>query len=190
MKIWYETPQDTPISSAWYFDQRLLSFNQYFSSDADYIFFARSVYEQQHFRSSIKFAMYKIKPGAIKAGTVKVNFKGTIERFVARDNAFLFMYSVNGTPAHWKQFGIIQTLGNAVFGKNPSPSPLVTVCNVSNMPLPLLRNKIFDSNNLRYIQRDVLTHNLCGFTAILLMNIVLTVPTFAKKFMVIQIIQT
>ena len=123
-KFGYETPQDTPISSAWYFDQRLLSFNQYFSSDAIFFFFfAMSVYEQKHFRSSIKFAMHKIEPGAIKTGTVKINFKGTIERFVARDDAFLFMSSVNGTPAHWEQFGIIQTLGNAVFGKNLALPP-------------------------------------------------------------------
>ena len=47
-----------------------------------------SVYEQHHLRSSINFGMRKIKPGALIAGTVKRNFKGTIERFVARDNTF------------------------------------------------------------------------------------------------------
>ena len=64
-------------------------------------FFARSVYEQQHLRSSIEFAMHKIKPGTLTARTVKSNFKGTIERFVARDNAFSFMSSVKGTRAYW-----------------------------------------------------------------------------------------
>ena len=39
-------------------------------------------------------------------------------------------------------------------------------------------------------QKDVLAHNLCDFTAILLMDIVLTLPKFAKKFMIIQVIQT
>ena len=48
--------------------------------------------------------MQKIKPGTLTAGTVKSNFKGTIERFVAKDNAFSFMSSVKGTPAYWKQF--------------------------------------------------------------------------------------
>ena len=48
--------------------------------------------------------MHKIKPGTLTAGTVKSNFKETIERFVARDNAFSFMNSVKGTPAYWKQF--------------------------------------------------------------------------------------
>ena len=48
--------------------------------------------------------MHKIKPGTFAAGTVKIYFKGTIERFVARDNAFSFMSSVKGTPAYWKQF--------------------------------------------------------------------------------------
>ena len=97
-------PQDIPTSPAQYFNQRLLNFNQYFASDADYVFFARSVYEQHHLRLSINFAMHKIKPGTLTAGTVKNNFKGTIKRFVATDNAFLFMSSVKGTPAHSKQF--------------------------------------------------------------------------------------
>ena len=43
--------------------------------------------------------MHKIKPGTLTAGTVKSNFKETIERF-----AFSFMNSVKGTPAYWKQF--------------------------------------------------------------------------------------
>ena len=55
-------------------------------------------------RSSIKFAMHNVKPGALTTGTVKSNFKGRIERFVARDNAFSFMSSAKGTPAYWKQF--------------------------------------------------------------------------------------
>ena len=48
--------------------------------------------------------IHKIKPGALTAGTVKNNLKGTIERFVASENAFLFMGSVKGTPVYWKQF--------------------------------------------------------------------------------------
>ena len=49
-------------------------------------------------------AMHMINPSALRAGTVKSNFKGTIERYVARDNSFSFMSSVKGTPAYWKQF--------------------------------------------------------------------------------------
>ena len=48
--------------------------------------------------------MHKIKTGTLTAGTVKSNFKGTKERFVARDSAFSFMNSVKGTLAYWKQF--------------------------------------------------------------------------------------
>ena len=93
-KFSYKAPRDIPISSARYFNQRLLNFNQYFASDADYILFARLVHEQHHLLSSINFAMLKIKPGTLTAGTVKSNFKGTIEKFVAKDNAFSFMSSV------------------------------------------------------------------------------------------------
>ena len=48
--------------------------------------------------------MHKIKPGTLTAGTVKSNFKGTIERLVARNNAFSFMSLVKGTPVYQKQF--------------------------------------------------------------------------------------
>ena len=103
-KFGYSVARDIPVSPAGYFNQRLLNFNQPFALDADYIFFARSVYEQHHLRSSINFAMHKIKPGKLTEGTVKNNFKGTIERFVASDNAFSFMSSVKETSAYWKQF--------------------------------------------------------------------------------------
>ena len=62
------------------------------------------MHEQDHLRSSINIAMHKIKPGTLTAQIVKSNFKRTIERFVASDNAFSFMSSVKGTPAYWKQF--------------------------------------------------------------------------------------
>ena len=48
--------------------------------------------------------MYKIKPGTLTARMLKNNLKGTFERLVVSDNAFLFMSSVKGAPAYWKQF--------------------------------------------------------------------------------------
>ena len=35
--------------------------------------------------------MHKIKVGTLTPGTVIKSFKGTIERFIANDNAFSFM---------------------------------------------------------------------------------------------------
>ena len=85
----YKAPRDIPISHAWHINQSLVNFNQYFASDADYIIFARSLYEQHNLRSSVNFAIHNIKPGTLTAGTVKINFKGTVAMFVARYNAFL-----------------------------------------------------------------------------------------------------
>ena len=100
-KFGYKASWYIPISPAQYFNQSLLNFNLCFGSDAHYIFFVRSVYEQHHLHSSINFTIHKIKPGTLTAWTVKSNFKGTIERFVARDNAFSFMSSAKGTPAYF-----------------------------------------------------------------------------------------
>ena len=61
-KFDYKAPRDVSIRPTRYFNQRLLNFNQYFASDADYIFLyikyahisnlhiSISVYEQHHLR--------------------------------------------------------------------------------------------------------------------------------------------
>ena len=67
-------------------------------------YFLATVYEKHHIKSLINFVMHKIKPAILTTGTVKNNFKGTIERFVASDYAFSYMGLVRGTPAYWKQF--------------------------------------------------------------------------------------
>ena len=48
--------------------------------------------------------MQKVQGNHLTAGTVKQNYKDSIKRLLATDNAFSFMSSVKGTPAYWKQF--------------------------------------------------------------------------------------
>ena len=86
VKSKHNAPRDIPISLGLYFNQRSLNFSQFFASDTDYIFFVRPVYEQHYLRSSINFAIHKILPGTLTAGTVKNNVKRTIERFIASNN--------------------------------------------------------------------------------------------------------
>ena len=52
------------------------------------------MYEQDHLRSSINFAMHKTKPGTLSPGRAKSSFKGTIKRLVPSDNEFLLISSV------------------------------------------------------------------------------------------------
>ena len=80
-----------------YSNEKLLNFKQYFASDADYVFFARSLYEQHHLRSSINFAIYKINPGKFTAGIFNSNFKRKVETFAASNNASSFMSLVKRT---------------------------------------------------------------------------------------------
>ena len=96
-KFTFNSPRNIPVSRARYFDQSLLNFNQYFASDAIFVF---------------------CQVFLITAGTVKSNFKRTSERFVASDNAFLFVSSVKGTPACWEQFlydVIVKQLGIPIY---------------------------------------------------------------------------
>ena len=74
-KFGYNAPHNIPISPAQYFNQMLLNFNQHYASDADYKFLARSVHGQHHLRSSLNFAMHKIKPGTLTAAVVKIIWK-------------------------------------------------------------------------------------------------------------------
>ena len=62
-----------------------------------------SAYEQQHLLSSINFAIHNTKLCALTAETIKNDFKGIIERFVASENKFLVMSSVKRTPEFRKQ---------------------------------------------------------------------------------------
>ena len=102
-KFGYNAPRNILITPCQYFNQILLNFNEHFASDADYIFFARSVYQQNHLRSRINFCLNKNTSGALTAGTVKNNFKEKIERF-ASDNESSLLSSVKGTPPYSKQF--------------------------------------------------------------------------------------
>ena len=56
------------------------------------------MYEQQHLRKSINFAIHNTKLRTLTAETIKNDFKGTIERFVASENEFPVMSSVRRTP--------------------------------------------------------------------------------------------
>ena len=48
--------------------------------------------------------MHEIKSGQLTAGAVKQNYRGTIDKFVASENSFLFISQVKRTPTCWKQF--------------------------------------------------------------------------------------
>ena len=63
-----------------------------------------SGYEQHHLCSPRNLVMHKIGPDTLTAGIIKNNFKGTMERFVGRDNTFSFVCSVKKTPTYWKKF--------------------------------------------------------------------------------------
>lgn len=58
------------------------------------------MYEQQHLRKSINFAIHNTKLRTLTAETIKNDFKGTIERFVESGNAFPIISSVIGAPAY------------------------------------------------------------------------------------------
>ena len=55
----YKMKPEVPLSPVKYFNQRLLNIRQSFASDADCTFFARSIVEQHHLRSSINISRHK-----------------------------------------------------------------------------------------------------------------------------------
>ena len=75
----YRVKREVSLSPVKYFNQRLLNFRQSFASDADYIFFARSIVDQHHLRSSIKISMHKVQRAQLTAGSVRQNYKESIK---------------------------------------------------------------------------------------------------------------
>ena len=59
-------------------------------------------YEQYDLRSSIDFAIHKIRPGTLIAGIGKSILKGQLKSLLQA--AMHFHLSVKGTPAYYKQF--------------------------------------------------------------------------------------
>ena len=103
-KFGYRVEREVPLSPVKYFNQRHLNFKQILAADPDYIFFARSIVEQCHLKSSINIALQKIRCSELTASSIKGNCKDSIKQLSANDNTFSFMSSVKGTPAYWKQF--------------------------------------------------------------------------------------
>ena len=76
----YKVKREVPLSPVKYFNQRLLNFRQSFASDADYIFFAGSIVEQHHLRSSINISMHKGQGMQLTAESVKQNYEESVKR--------------------------------------------------------------------------------------------------------------
>ena len=82
-KFGYKAPQDIPISLASYFNQSLLNFNQYFASDADYIFLpglymSSTTYVHQENLLSTKLNQVHAQQNDLKV-TLKEQLKGLLQ---------------------------------------------------------------------------------------------------------------
>ena len=102
-KFGYKVVRPIHLSPTKYFNQRLLNYTQRFSSNADYMFFAHYVTQQIHLHDQINVATRKVR-GDITAGQLQRNFQETVQSFVSKDQGYLLMKSIKGTPAYWKNF--------------------------------------------------------------------------------------
>ena len=135
------------------------------------------MHEQHLLRSSINFAMHKIRPGMLTAEIVKNNLKGIIERFVGSDNAFSFMTSVKGTPSYWKQIlydvlAMIKQLGI------PTYFLILSCADLRWEELPYIINKL---SNLGLSDEELKNLNYQEFYNLLNNNPVLVARHFQYK---------
>ena len=107
-KYGYKVERDIPLSPAKYFNSRLLNYTQKFASDSDYIFFAQAISQQSKLQSQIGIAMRKVNSGMgsnqSTAGMFSSNFKDTVNSYIAKEDGYLFMNTIKGTPSYWKRF--------------------------------------------------------------------------------------
>ena len=67
-----------------YFNQRLLNYSQKFASDTDYIFFACNILQ------------------SLNAGVLNNScFNETFKQWASKDQVFMFISSIKGTPSYW-----------------------------------------------------------------------------------------
>ena len=104
-KFGYKVSRPVHLTPTKYFNQRRLHFSQRFSTNADYIFFAHYVLQQTNLFNQINIATKKVK-GTITAGQLQANFQESLRSFICEDQGYLFMNSIKGTPAYWKQFSL------------------------------------------------------------------------------------
>ena len=71
-----------------YFNQRLLNCSQKFPCDSDYISFVHSVLQQMQISNQTNIAMRKVATTNVAVDMLNRNFKGTMQQFVASDEAF------------------------------------------------------------------------------------------------------
>ena len=98
-KFGYRTEREISLTPNKYLNQRLLNYKQTFASDADYIFYVHSVYQQLNMTSRMNIAMQKVCSNQLTAGMLTGNFKETVQSFVANNEAYSFMSTIKGTPA-------------------------------------------------------------------------------------------
>ena len=91
-----------------------------FASDNYYIFFAHNVLQKVQLSSQINLAMKKAVSNDLTAGMLSKNFQQEVQEFIAKDKAFTFMSSINGTPSYWKNvyhqvLAMLRQLGKPTF---------------------------------------------------------------------------
>ena len=70
--------------------------------------------------NQINIAMRKVTSNPLTAGMLSSNFNEKVKEFIASDQAFTFMNSIQGTPAYWKKFlldvlAMVKQLGAPTF---------------------------------------------------------------------------
>ena len=78
-----------------------MNYSQKFASDSDYIFYVHSVLQKLQLNSQINIAMRKVACSTLTAGMLSNAFKENVNQFIARDKAYSFMNTINGSPTYW-----------------------------------------------------------------------------------------
>ena len=81
-KFWFQTKRKVYLTLAKYFNQRLLSYTQTFSSDSDYIFFAHSVMQKLNFSNQISIAMRKVTSSQLTVGMLSSKFNKKVKEAI------------------------------------------------------------------------------------------------------------
>ncbi|XP_076838347.1 uncharacterized protein LOC143483367 [Brachyhypopomus gauderio] len=111
------------VTPSRYFNARLLSVDNRFAIDSNYIFFAQFVTEMHLATSSMSIQLRKGKPITRDGRKITVKMlqdKHEVDRLIRNKDATRFMQPLRGTPAYWEKtlrdlFAMLRQLGTPTF---------------------------------------------------------------------------
>ena len=99
----YKAQRGIKLSPIKYFNARFLHYSGRFAMNPEYLFFGQFVIEHKKVSDSISIALKKLRGQMVTASQLRSGDQ-YIKQLVFKDQAYLFLRDIPGSPAYWQKF--------------------------------------------------------------------------------------